>query len=200
MRKKQVKRDIKFNKRASVYDEQFEGIMSEKVYRLVTNTIQLSPEDKILDVGCGTGTILKRLNDKCRIEGFGIDIEEKMIEQAKKKCPQMKIQICDCSNTPFEDNTFDSVIACMTFHHFYNQTAFAKEISRILKKGGKLYLADPSFPFLLRKIINMILYRHNLVGKFSTVREIDHLFHSHGLMKADEKKAGLFQLIVFSKC
>lgn len=68
------KHDFKFDVRASVYDEQFEGKFSEKVYRLVTETIELSPGDKILDVGCGTGTILRRLSDTCDIEGFGIDI------------------------------------------------------------------------------------------------------------------------------
>ena len=193
------KRDIKFNKRASVYDVQFEGRLSKKAYLLITKTIELSPGDKILDVGCGTGTILKKLNDKCSIEGFGIDIEEKMIEQAKIKCPKMKIQRCDCSNTPFENEAFDSVVACMTFHHFYDQLAFAKEVSRILRKGGKLYIADPKFPALLRKIINLILLRHNLAGKLNTNQEITQIFSPYGLVKKEKKSEGLFQLIIFEK-
>lgn len=168
---KSAKKDFKFDKRASVYDTHIEGRLSEKAYRLITDSIKINPDDKVLDIGCGTGTILKRLNDLCRIQGFGIDIEEKMIEQAKSKLPQMDIQKCDCSNTPFENEMFDHVIACMTFHHFYDQMAFAKEMSRILKKDEKLYLVDPKLPGLFRKIINTILIHHNIAGKFNTNQE-----------------------------
>lgn len=199
MKATENKRDFKFTERASVYDEQFEGKFSEKIYHLVTDTITLSPNDKILDIGCGTGTILKRLSDKCSIDGFGIDIEDEMIQQAKQKCSQMQIFKCDCTNTPFEDDTFDSVIACMAFHHFHDQTAFAKEVSRILKIGGKLYLADPGLPGIPRKVINTVLNVHKLVGKFNTTQEIAQIFKPYGLTNKEIRKDGLFQLIVLEK-
>lgn len=199
MKRKTSKQDIKFSKRAAVYDEQFEGRLSKNVYQLVTENVKLKQGDKVLDVGCGTGTILKRLNDICNIEGFGIDMEEKMIEQAKKKCPQMNIQKNDCSNTPFADETFDSVIACMAFHHFYAQTTFAKEVSRILKKGGKCYIADPQFPLIFRKIINAVISKHNLVGKFNTPQETIEIFRPYSLIEKEIKKNGIFHLIVFEK-
>ncbi|MBD5547025.1 MAG: class I SAM-dependent methyltransferase [Lachnospiraceae bacterium] len=199
MKTRADKHDFKFDVRASVYDEQFEGKFSERVYRLVTETIELSPGDKILDVGCGTGTILRRLSDTCAIEGFGIDIEEKMIEQAKIKCPWMNIQKGDCSNMSFEDETFDSVIACMTFHHFYDQIAFAKEVSRVLKTGGKLYIADPAFPMLIRKAVNAIINRHELIGKFCGNKEIEQIFKPYNLVWKKKKGMAFFQLIVFEK-
>ena len=196
---KSSKRDFKFDKRASVYDTHIEGRLSEKAYRLITDTIKLNPEDRILDVGCGTGTILKRLNDMCNIHGFGIDIEEKMIEQAKTKLPQMSIQKCDCSNTPFENEAFDHIIACMTFHHFYDQTAFAKEMSRILKKGGMLYIVDPKLPDLFRKIVNTILRKHNIAGKFNTNQELCDIFNPYSFVMEEKTQSGFFQLIVFKK-
>lgn len=192
-------RDFKFDKRASLYDTHFEGRLSEKAYRFITEHIKLKPEDKVLDVGCGTGTVLKRLNDICRIQGFGIDIEDKMIEQAKSKLPQMDIRKCDCSNTPFENEWFDSVIACMTFHHFYDQMAFAKEMSRVLKKGGKLYIVDPELPGLLRKIVNTILINRRIAGKFNTNEEVSSIFNPYGLVIREERKSGIFQLIILKK-
>lgn len=193
------KKNFKFDKRASVYDTHIEGRLSEKAYHLITDNIKIDPDDKVLDVGCGTGTILKRLNDLCRIQGFGIDIEEEMIKQAKSKLPQMNIQKCDCGNTPFENEMFDHVIACMTFHHFHDQMAFAKEMSRILKKGGRLYLVDPKLPGLFRKIVNSILIIHNIAGKFNTNQEISSIFNPYGLVIEQEKESGIFQLIVLKK-
>lgn len=202
MNMKKVKsnmRDFKFDKRASVYDTHIEGRLSEKAYRLITDNIILNLEDKVLDVGCGTGTVLKRLNDMCPIKGFGIDIEEKMIEQTKSKLPQMDIQKCDCSNTPFENGLFDSVIACMTFHHFYDQMAFAKEMARVLKRGGKLYIVDPKLPGFLRKIVNKILINHRIAGKFNTYQEVSSIFNPCGLVIWKERQRGIFQLIILKK-
>lgn len=192
-------RDFKFDKRASVYDTHIEGRLSEKAYHLITDNIKLNLEDKVLDVGCGTGTVLKRLNDICHIIGFGIDIEEKMLAQAKSKLTQMDIQKCDCSNTPFENELFDSVIACMTFHHFYDQMAFAKEMSRVLKKGGMLYIVDPKLPGLFRKIVNTILINHSIAGKFNTNQEVSSIFNPYGLVIWEEKQSGIFQLIILKK-
>ncbi len=192
-------RDFKFDKRASVYDTHIEGLLSEKAYRLIIDNIKLNPEDKVLDVGCGTGTVLKKINNICRIKGFGIDIEEKMIEQAKLKLPQMDIQKCDCSNTSFDNEMFDSVIACMTFHHFYDQMAFAKEMSRVLKRGGKLYIVDPKLPSLLRKIVSTFLINRNIAGKFNTKQEIGSIFNPYGLVVWEERQSGIFQLIILEK-
>lgn len=198
-RAKSEKRDFKFDKRASVYDTHIEGRLSEKAYRLITDTIKLKPEDKILDVGCGTGTVLKRLYDMYNIKGFGIDIEEKMIEQARLKLPQMEMKKCDCSNTSFENDFFDNVIACMTFHHFYDQTAFAKEMSRVLKSGGKIYIVDPKLPAFFRKTVNTVLINHNIAGKFNTYQEMNTIFNPYGLIVEAQKQSALFQLVIFKK-
>lgn len=98
-----------------------------------------------------------------------------------------------------EPSTFDSVTACMAFHHFHDQTAFAKEVSRILKAGDKFYLADPSLPSIPRKVINTVINVHNLVGKFNTIQEIEQIFKPYGLIKKEVSKDGLFQLIVLEK-
>lgn len=84
----------------------------------------------------------------------------------------------------------------MTFHHFYDQIAFAKEMSRILKKDGKLYLVDPKLPGLFRKIINTILLIHNIAGKFNTNQEISSIFNPYGLVIDQVRQSGIFQLII----
>ena len=77
------KKDFGFDKRADKYDDGFEGALSEKFYKLVTDNIGSVEGLDVLDAGCGTGTILYRLSQKYSFNGYGIDAEEKMLEQAR---------------------------------------------------------------------------------------------------------------------
>ena len=108
------KKDFRFDKRAEKYDDSYEGKLSEKFYTLVTENVQLTEGMEVLEMGCGTGTILHRLSQKCSIHGYGIDAEEKMLEQARSKCPDMEILNCTCDDTPFEDGMFDVIAACLS--------------------------------------------------------------------------------------
>lgn len=81
------KRDFKFDKKAEKYDDSYEGKLSKKFYTLVTENVVIENGLNVLDIGCGTGTILRRLSDKYSFNGYGIDAEEKMLEQARKNAP-----------------------------------------------------------------------------------------------------------------
>lgn len=199
MKVKAQKREIKFNKRAAKYDGGFEGKLSQKAYGLVLEAVEIHSGDKVLDMGCGTGAVLSQLEQRCDLEGYGMDIEAEMIKQAAIKCPRMTILQGDCSKTPFQNEFFDSMIACMTFHHFYDQTAFAKEASRVLKQGGRLYLADPYPPNFIRKWINAVVKRRNLVGKLNTEQEILRIFEPHRLVLKEKRKNGFFRIWILQK-
>lgn len=92
------KKDFRFDKKAEKYDDSYEGKLSEKFYTLIIENITLSEGMDILEMGCGTGTILYRLSKRCNINGYGIDVEEKMLEQARQKCPEMQILNCSCDS------------------------------------------------------------------------------------------------------
>ncbi|WP_295094453.1 hypothetical protein [Ruminococcus sp.] len=55
------KKDFRFDQKAAKYDDSYEGKLSEKFYTLVTENIQLTDGMEVLEMGCGTGTILHRL-------------------------------------------------------------------------------------------------------------------------------------------
>jgi cyclopropane fatty-acyl-phospholipid synthase-like methyltransferase len=78
------KRDFKFDKKAAKYDDSYEGKLSEKFYTLVTENVELTDGMTVLDMGCGTGTILHRLSQKCRISGYGIDVEKKCLNRPER--------------------------------------------------------------------------------------------------------------------
>ena len=178
-------KDFKFDKRAASYDEGFEGRLSKRFYNLLLNRIELKQGDTVLDVGCGTGSVLKKLAELTNIIGYGIDIEEKMIIEAMSKCPDMSISISSCTQTPFENCTFDIATTCMAYHHFNDKKGFAKEVSRILKTGGYLYITDPRFPLIIRKPLNLALRIHKIAGHFSTPKEIESIFNKYGFTLVD---------------
>lgn len=122
-----------------------------------------------------------------------------MLDEAKKKCPQMDIRHASCDNMPFPDKTFDIIIACMAYHHFPEKQAFANEAARILKEGGKLYITDPKFPLPVRKVINTALSVHKVVGHFYTADEIVNEFSRYGFKKADADSDCYAQIIILHK-
>lgn len=193
------KRDFKFDKKAEKYDDGYEGRLSEKFYDLVTENVSLSEGMSILDMGCGTGTILYRLSQKCSISGYGVDVEEKMFEQARKKCPDMQIINCSCDSTPFEDSSFDAIVACMAYHHFPDKDGFSKECARLLKKGGKLYIADPKLPLPIRKAVNTALEIHRVHGRIYTADEVTANFSEYGFRKVFDKSDAYAQIICLER-
>ena len=100
------------------------------------------PGDRVLDLGCGCGQYTEFLKAK-KVEYFGLDFSERLIEIAREKYPQLKFQIASALNLPFSENFFDKVYAIALFHsipsaEFRNQVL--KEIKRVLKKDGLLIL------------------------------------------------------------
>ena len=193
------KKDFRFDKKAEKYDDSYEGKLSEKFYTLVTGNVELTDGMEVLEMGCGTGTILHRLSQKCSISGHGVDVEEKMLEQARKKCHDMEILNCSCDNTPFEDCKFDVIVACMAYHHFPNKDGFSKECARILKQGGRLYIADPKLPAPIRKVLNTALDIHKINGKVYTADEMAENFSGYGFRKVYDKYDSYAQLICLEK-
>ena len=122
-----------------------------------------------------------------------------MLIEARKKCPNMNIQLCSCDKTPFEDNTFDVITVCMAYHHFPDKDGFAKESSRILKSGGKLYIADPKFSLPVRKVINTALSIHKVIGEFYKEKEITEKFVQYGFEKIGFKLDSYAQIIILQK-
>lgn len=193
------KKDFKFDKRAENYDEGFEGKLSKRFYGLLRENVRLTKGMALLDAGCGTGTVLKSLADKCEINGYGVDVEKEMIKQAKAKCPQMDIRVCSCDETPFEDGKFDAITACMAYHHFPDKDKFAKEAARLLKKSGRLYIADPKFPLPVRKALNTAMTVHKVSGRFFTANEIAKNFSPFGFRKVAAKSDAYAQIVILEK-
>jgi len=192
-------KDFKFDKRAAAYDDGLEGKFSQRFYNVLLSCLALKPSDTVIDVGCGTGYLLRKMSEQQEIVGYGIDIEPNMIDEAKQKCAEMDIQVSPSENTPFDNDTFDVMTACMAYHHFSDKTGFIKEAARIIKPGGCLYIADPCFPFPVRKTINGILKLFRVAGKFFTAQEMATDFRRFGFEFDSVTRKGIVQVIKLRK-
>ena len=103
-------------------------------------------EFHILDIGCGTGKLAHRLVTHHRdARVFGIDLSESMIQAGRHRIAtqsRVHLTVADSEHLPFADNTFDYVTCSNSFHHYPNQLSALKEMFRVLRSGGTLFLTD----------------------------------------------------------
>jgi ubiquinone/menaquinone biosynthesis C-methylase UbiE len=189
---------IEFGKRAEKYDAGIEGKFLKKFYDSMEQFVRLKSGDKLLDIGCGTGAILERFKNK-EIQGYGVDIDERMLQIAREKLPNMKFLPCGCDAIPYDDECFDEITVNMAYHHFDNKEGFSKECLRTLKKNGNLYIAELRLPFFLRKTINFMLKRHQIVGRFFSTEELKRDFEFRGFIYNGSMKDGKVQIIRLKK-
>jgi len=189
-----------YNRKADDYDKTFDGKFTVKFKELLLEEITAETNNNILDVACGNATFLKMLSNKYDIKGYGIDISEKMIENAKRRCPDMAFEISSCEHTPFDNQIFDMVTVCAAYHHFPDTKAFAKEVSRILKPKGLLYIAEVYYPFIIRAIFNPFVPLSKAGDvKFYSPKEIQSNFEKYGFEMVNFKREGHIQIIGFRR-
>ena len=125
--------------------------------------------EKVLDLGCGNGRYFPSFKEK-RINYFGIDFSEKLIEIAKNKYPEGNFQVGDALNLPFPENFFDKVYSIATLHHIPSKEfrlQFLKEIKRILKPEGLLILTVWRFHQLKE---TYLLFKYTILKLFGKTK------------------------------
>ena len=187
-----IEKNIKaYDKKASNYAETLDGKFTEKFKNLLLQNMDINANDSILDIGCGNGTLLSKIADTKKINGFGIDISPQMIKNAKFRYPEFEFIVSGCEKIPFNDNSMDVVTVCAAYHHFPNVDAFALEAKRLMKPGGSLYIAEICLPVIIRAFANILLpFSKDGDVKFYSYREITNTFSSIGfcLMKVIKKR------------
>lgn len=128
-----------FNEMAEIWDNSKSRTDLSKIEGIVEG-LRIARGSRILDVGTGTGIMLKALREATGREGHitAIDIAEKMLQEARKNHGEENIQYvhADISNTGFADNSFDYVICNACFPHIKSRETAVREMLRVLKKSG----------------------------------------------------------------
>lgn len=151
--KEQARRQ--FDSWAHSYDRSvIQGLLFEPSYNLLTETlIRWVGSDgrrrRLLDVGCGTGTLAARVvGAGLPFEVVGLDYSETMCVKAEEKSRRVgaehRIRFVngDSEHLPFADRSFDAVTCSNSFHHYPHQQATIADMKRVLAPGGILVLLD----------------------------------------------------------
>jgi SAM-dependent methyltransferase len=115
---------------------------------------------RILDVGCGTGTMLTYLAAFGNAEG--VDIDEEAIGFCRDRGLQ-NVRLGEAANLPFDDGSFDLVTALDVVEHLDDDVAAFREMKRVLRPGGQILVTVPAHRFLWgdQDEVNMHKRRYN---------------------------------------
>lgn len=201
MNKKEEQSKKAYNKIAKEYNDTFDGRFTRLFKNELISNVNLKENDVVLDVACGTGELLNSLNDKCTIKGIGVDISDEMVRVAKSKYGKFDFIESSCTPLPFEENKFDVLTVSASFHHFPYPDKFAQEAYRVLKSGGKLYIAEVYFPFPIRQVCNLIILPLYNAGdvKIYYTKELIKIFNKAGFKEISIMKKQRLQLLTAIK-
>lgn len=116
----------------------------------------------ILDVATGTADLAIAVSSLKPQKITGIDISPKMLQIGEKKIKKMHLEemidlkVGDAENLPFTENMFDAVCVAFGVRNYENLEVGLKEINRVLKPGGEVFILEFSRPqlFPVKQIYN----------------------------------------------
>jgi cyclopropane fatty-acyl-phospholipid synthase-like methyltransferase len=115
---------------------------------ILSQFAEIKANEKVLDAGCGVGGSSQWLGVNIGCQVIGISLSQKQVNKANLISKNLGLdskvnfEKRDFINTGFADNSFDVVWAIESVCHANNKSDFLKEAYRILKKGGRLIMAD----------------------------------------------------------
>lgn len=113
----------------------------EAIWKQGFEALGMSPDDRILDVGCGTGIWLDRLGHQYGTVGVGVDVSTDSLRTAYSEALEThKFMCADATLLPLSDGEFDAVFSLDVLEHVPHQDRFLKELVRVIKPGGGLML------------------------------------------------------------
>jgi len=149
--------------------------------RRLIERLGLRAGQRVLDVGCGTGTLAIMVAEAWRdVEIIGVDPDEEMLRRARKKAEAAGVRIefknGSATELPFSDGSFDRVTSTLMAHHLptaAKEQMFA-EVCRVLKPAGELHLVDigparSAVARSLQRVLRPHVLDDNLSGKLPSM-------------------------------
>jgi ubiquinone/menaquinone biosynthesis C-methylase UbiE len=118
-------------------------------YRLVLENLVSVQGKRILEVACGRGGFANLLASRGGIvSGADFSGTALQIAAGKHACDrtgQLDLTQADAENLPYADASFDVIVSCETIEHLANPMNSLREMARVCRHGGYLYLTTPNY-------------------------------------------------------
>lgn len=179
-----------------------DGIRYHERHRIFPAVFEDRKHHSILDISAGVGVVARRVvsrypSNGSKVEVICNDVSPTCLKTLRESGLMTVSFDIDSPETsyPFPDNTFDAVISLATIEHLVHIEHFLKEIRRILKPDGFLYVSAPNYsglPYLLPFILTGKTfhdpmdqrgrYEFNAHIKYFTYRTLSEVVSAQGYM------------------
>jgi len=125
--------------RASTYDLVI-GTVTARVGEVLLDAVAAGPGTRLLDVGCGPGTITAAAAAR-GADAVGVDLAVGMLALGRARHPRLELLEADAEALPFPDGTFDAVVGGFILNHLPAVDTALAEAARVLRPGGRIAVA-----------------------------------------------------------
>lgn len=193
-----------FNDIANVYD--FNNmVISFGLHKFIKHKIikEINFNGKVLDLCTGTGDIAGLISKKYRCNITGLDFSTEMLKIAESRYSNIKFIEGDCTDLPFENNSFDYIIISFGLRNIEDYNKALDEIYRVLKPNGSFIhldfgkknpIANIVYNFIVPKLVsifykNLVPYDYLVKSKklFFDEAQLLTLFEKHGFNNVKTK-------------
>ena len=158
--------------------------------RRTLDLANLQPGESVLDVGCGTGTLLIEAAKRVGAAGaaHGIEPSAEMVAHARRKASArgvtVNVQEGSADRLPYSDAAFDVVFSTLVLHHLPSpmQAEAIGEMRRVLRPGGRLVIVDMEDPKTVSAAVALITLFHKIRSHATAPdwQTVTRLLNEHG--------------------
>jgi ubiquinone/menaquinone biosynthesis C-methylase UbiE len=150
-----------FDRRAGRYEGGATSRWRDPVQQASLAAVDLTGDDVLLDVGCGTGAASRAAGPVAKFV-VGVDLASEMIRRATELATgveNVRFVIADSEQLPFDDDEFTAVLCSNSFHHYPDPLRAVREMARVLASDGRLVIGDACADLTTARLADAVLRR-----------------------------------------
>lgn len=126
-------------------------------FKEVVKRLNPRREDRILEIGCARGVVVKAVQDVAP-ETYGVDVSREAIFHGDTR----NLAVMSADSLKFENESFDKIYSFHTIEHVPQIKNVLSEMGRVLKPGGKVLLVYPAEPIrgLFSIVASLVMFKH----------------------------------------
>lgn len=131
-------------------------VVFNRLFDKYVTRLKLPPAAHVLEVGCGTGAVLRALARRPDFFGKGVGLDQSLafVDAARRFAQEehlsgrLEFHIGDAHTLPFDNGAFDAVVAHTLVSHVTQPAAVLKEVARVVRRGGLVAIFDGDYASL----------------------------------------------------